>query len=62
MRKTRRGDNSQMIVEDEQLFPCVLHRLLAQVLYETSDRHGLVVLVECGHGERMAALVRKQHL
>lgn len=55
------GDHSQMIVEDEQLLPSIPHRVLAEVLYEISDGHGLVVFVDRRHDERMSALVREQH-
>lgn len=51
-----------MVVQDEQLFPAVLHDVLAEVVYEVGDGDGLAVLVVGGDGELVLPLVREEHL
>jgi hypothetical protein len=48
-------------VEDKQLFACVLHCILTEVVDQVSDRGRLVILAHGGHAERVAALVREEH-
>lgn len=51
-----------VVVEHEELFPAVLHDVLAEVVDEIGDGDGLAVLVVGWDGELVLALVREEHL
>lgn len=51
-----------MVVQDEELFPAVLHDVLAEMVDEVGDGDGFAVLVVGGDDELVLPLVREQHL
>jgi hypothetical protein len=51
-----------VVVQHKELFPAVLHDVLAEVVDEVGDGDGLAVLVVGGDGELVLALVREKHL
>lgn len=51
-----------VVIEHEELFPAVLHDVLAEVVDEIGDGDGLAVLVVGWDGELVLALVREEHL
>lgn len=51
-----------VVVQDEELFPAVLHDVLAEVVDEIRDGDGLGVLVVGGDDELVMPLVREEHL
>lgn len=53
--------NVQVAIQHEKLFPGVLHDMLAQIVNEVGDCRRAAILVGGGHGQRMVALVCKEH-
>lgn len=50
-----------MAIQHEELFPGVLHDMLAQIVDEVGDCRRAAILVGGGNGQRMVALVCKEH-